>query len=75
MGSLALTRKSGERIRITASNGEAIWITQGRIGGGRATSFFSAPRSVEIVREEVLTNGTRIECVGAKVSKAKKGRQ
>jgi len=67
MGRLALTRKLGERVRITASNGEVIWITQSRIGSGRSTFFVEAPRTVEIVREEVLTNGVRIECVGPKL--------
>jgi len=50
---LCVTRATHERVRI----GPNIWIEITRIDRGKATLRISAPRNVEILREELIPHG------------------
>ncbi len=53
---LVLSRRPGERIRLKTASGEIIWIEVAGIDRqGAIRLAFSAPQSVEIMREELLT--------------------
>ena len=47
---LCITRREGEQVRI----GPDVWVKVGEIRRGKVTLLFSAPQSVEIVREELI---------------------
>jgi carbon storage regulator CsrA len=50
---LVLSRKVGERIRMTVA-GEVIWLTAVAINGGKVRLGFAASDAVEVLREEVI---------------------
>lgn len=52
-GRLVLSRKVGERIRLSTSFGDVI-VTVQNIGGSFVSLSFSGPPEVHIVREELL---------------------
>ncbi len=52
---LVLSRKVGQQVVITASNGETIIVTAlDQTRAGQITIGFDAPISVDICREEIL---------------------
>lgn len=51
-GNLVLTRKVGERVRVTYS-GEEMLITVSAIQCGQVRMSFIAPKSIQIDREEI----------------------
>ena len=51
-GRLVLTRKRGERIRVTHA-GETLWI-DAVVFGGKAKVGFAGPRSFDVIREEAI---------------------
>jgi carbon storage regulator CsrA len=57
---LALTRKTGERVRIRVGDAD-VWVVVcgGSVSGGYLRLAFDAPREVEIAREELLPEGER----------------
>lgn len=51
---LLLTRKKGERIRLTLPDGRAIWVTLVSVERFVARIGFECPREIEIEREELF---------------------
>lgn len=52
---LALTRRSGERIRLRLPDGSDVWITfEDRNHSNRAKILIDAPSNIIISREELL---------------------
>lgn len=61
---LILTRRDGERIKLTGPNGLVGWITVAEIiGSVKVRLGFEFPASVNIAREELLTEDQRNEPV------------
>lgn len=54
---LTLSRREQERIRLTTPDGSIIWIVLCEAERGRARIGISAPKEVEIKREELLNQG------------------
>lgn len=50
---LVLTRKAGERLRISV-NGVECWVTAWKIDRNKVYLSFDAPKEVMILREEVI---------------------
>lgn len=54
MGVLALSRRRNEKILLRTPDGTVVALTVLEIRGDKVRLVFDAPRTVEIVREEVL---------------------
>jgi carbon storage regulator CsrA len=50
---LCLTRKKGERTRMTTPNGEVIYVIVTACDGKRVRLAFDAPKNVAIARDEL----------------------
>jgi sRNA-binding carbon storage regulator CsrA len=54
-GTLAITRKEGEKLIIETKEGEVITVGLSSIQGSQAKLFITADKSVSILREELVT--------------------
>jgi sRNA-binding carbon storage regulator CsrA len=60
-GRLVLSRKSGERVRVTTPAGEVIWVEVGDRHGEQVALRFIADLATVITREEHLPEGERYQ--------------
>ena len=63
MGLLCITRRFGERVRLSYPDGTVVWVTVEAHGRGDVRLTFKAPQTVRIMREELLTDNTATELV------------
>lgn len=54
IGSLALSRKVNETVIITLEDGRTIEVTLAKLQNERVRLVFKAPKSINIIRKEVL---------------------
>lgn len=54
IGSLALSRKANETVIIKLEDGRTIEVTLAKIQNERVRLVFKAPKSINIIRKEVL---------------------
>lgn len=51
---LVLSRKEHERVRLTLPDGATIWVSVERISYNAVRLGIAAPKSVDVVREELI---------------------
>jgi sRNA-binding carbon storage regulator CsrA len=63
MSLLSLSRKTGERVRITLGAGVYAWVTASEIEKHKVRLCFDFPREIIIEREEVISDRPRLPAI------------